>query len=150
MGNTLLLLSFESPPFNEILLLSLPEHSLLYHYQSAGWQRRKYWGRFNLDRQDFSTFGDKQTGAYLLKFSWFPVVRHTLVKGRASPDDPRLKDYWAKRQAAKAGDLTLSKQKLSKRQKGRCPQCFESLFNDEELQIHHRVTWSDTNLHSQG
>ena len=118
--------------------------------KSASWQRRKYWGRFNLDRQDFSTFGDKQTGAYLLKFSWFPVVRHTLVKGRASPDDPRLKDYWAKRQAAKAGDLTLSKQKLSKRQKGRCPQCFESLFNDEELQIHHRVTWSDTNLHSQG
>jgi len=111
--------------------------------KSVGWQRRKYWGRFNLDRQDFSTFGDKQTGAYLLKFSWFPVVRHTLVKGRASPDDPCLKDYWTKRQAAKAGDLTFSKQKLSNRQKGRCPQCFESLFNDEELQIHHRITWSE-------
>jgi RNA-directed DNA polymerase len=111
--------------------------------KSAGWQRCKYWGRFNLDRQDFSTFGDKQTGAYLLKFNWFPIERHTLVKGRASPDDPRLKDYWTKRQAAKAGDLTFSKQKLSKRQKGRCPQCFESLFNDEELQIHHRVTWSE-------
>lgn len=111
--------------------------------KSVSWRRRKYWGRFNLDRQDFSTFGDKQTGAYLLKFSWFPIERHTLVKGRASPDDPRLKDYWTKRQAAKAGDLTLSKQKLSKRQKGRCPQCFESLFNDEELQIHQRVTWSE-------
>ena len=58
-------------------------------------------------------------------------------KGRASPDDPHLKDYWMKRQAAKARDLTFSKQKLAKRQKGRCPECGESLFNDEELQVHH-------------
>jgi RNA-directed DNA polymerase len=47
-----------------------------------------------------------------------------------------------KRQAAKAKNLTLSKQKLSSRQNGRCPQCFESLFNEEEIQIHHRVTLS--------
>jgi len=39
-----------------------------------------------------------------------------------------------KRQAAKARDLTSSKQKLAKRQKGRCRECGESLFNDEELQ----------------
>ena len=70
--------------------------------KSKDWQRRKYWGRFNLDRKDYSTFGDKQTGRYLLKFSWFPIERHILVKGRASPDDPRLTDYWAKRRAAKA------------------------------------------------
>ncbi len=107
--------------------------------KSKAWQRRKYWGRFNLDRRDFSTFGDKRTGGYLLKFSWFPIERHTLVKGRASPDDPNLKDYWVKRQAAKARDLTFSQQKLSHRQKGRCLQCFESLFNGEEIQIHHRL-----------
>ncbi len=111
-------------------------------HKSKAWQRRKYWGRFNLDRRDFSTFGNKQTGGYLLKFSWFPIERHILVKGRASPDDPRLADYWAKRQTAKAKDLTLSKQKLASRQKGRCLQCFESLFNDEEIQIHHRLARS--------
>ena len=82
-------------------------------------------------------FGDKQTGAHLLKFSWFPIERHTLVKGTSSPDDPRLKSYWMERQARSAKDLTLSKQKLAKRQHGRCPQCGESLFNDEELQVHH-------------
>lgn len=82
-------------------------------------------------------FGDKQTGAYLLKFSWFPIERHRLVKGTSSPDDPGLKSYWMERQAAKAKDLTLSKQKLAKRQHGRCPECGESLFNEEELQIHH-------------
>ena len=107
-----------------------------------GWRHRKYWGRFNLERQDYWTFGDKQTGAYLLKFSWFPIERHTLVKGTASPDDPRLKDYWTKRQAAKGKDLTISIQKLAKRQKGRCPECGESLFNDEEIQVHHLLARS--------
>jgi RNA-directed DNA polymerase len=101
------------------------------------WRHHKYWGRFHLDRVDSWVFGDKQTGGYLLKFSWFPIERYTLVKGRSSPDDPRLADYWEKRQAAKARDLTFSKQKFAKRQKGRCPECGESLFNDEELQVHH-------------
>jgi RNA-directed DNA polymerase len=106
------------------------------------WRHRKYWGRFHLERLDPWVFGDKQTGGYLLKFSWFPIERHTLVKGRSSPDDPRLADYWKKRQAAKARDLTFSKQKLAKRQKGRCPECGESLFNDEELQVHHLLARS--------
>jgi RNA-directed DNA polymerase len=110
--------------------------------KSKDWRHRTYWGRFQLDRLDPWVFGNKQTGGHLLKFSWFPIERHVLVKGRASPDDPRLKDYWMKRQAAKAKDLTFSKQKLAKRQKGRCPACGESLFNDEELQVHHQLTRS--------
>ncbi len=105
--------------------------------KAKDWRHRRYWGRLHLERNDPWVFGDKQTGAYLLKFSWFPIERHTLVKGTSSPDDPRLKSYWMERQAAKAKDLTLSKQKLAKRQHGRCPQCGESLFNDEELQVHH-------------
>src|SRR5260370_42276439 len=105
--------------------------------QSIKWQRQRYWGQFNLDRLDSWTFGDKRTGGYLLRFDRFPIERHTLVRGKASPDDPRLKAYWEERQAAKAKDLTFSKQKLAKRQRGRCPQCGESLFNEEELHIHH-------------
>src|SRR5437667_10535076 len=90
--------------------------------KSADWRHRKYWGRFQLDRLDPWVFGDKQTGGHLLKFSWFPIERHVLGKGRASPDDPSLKDYWTKRQAAPAKDLTFSKQKMAKRQRGRCPE----------------------------
>jgi len=110
--------------------------------KSKDWRHRTYWGRFHLDRLDPWVFGNKETGGYLLKFSWFPIERHTLVKGRSSPDDPSLKDYWMKRQAAKAKDLTFSKQKLAKRQKGRCLECGESLFNEEELQVHHRLAKS--------
>jgi RNA-directed DNA polymerase len=110
--------------------------------KSLKWRRHKYWGRLNLDRLDTWTFGDKQTGRYLLKFSWFPIERHVLVSGRASPDNPHLRDYWMKRQASKVKDLTSSRQKLAKRQKGRCLECFESLFNDEELHIHHLIARS--------
>jgi len=110
--------------------------------KSKDWRHQKYWGRLNLDRSDLWVFGDKQTGAYLLKFSWFPIERHPLVKGTSSPDDPRLKEYWTKRQAAKAKDLTFSKQRLAKRQKGRCPECGEALFNDEEFQVHHMLARS--------
>jgi RNA-directed DNA polymerase len=106
--------------------------------KSQEWRHQKYWGRLNLERLDNWTFGDKQTGRYLLKFGWFPIERHALVSGTASPDDPNLKEYWMKRQRDSARDLTNSRQKLAKRQKGRCLECGESLFNDEEVQIHHR------------
>src|SRR6266568_4692541 len=110
--------------------------------KNKDWGHQRYWGRLHLERNDPWVFGDKQTGAHLLKFSWFPIERHVLVKGTASPDDPCLKDYWMKRQARSVKDLTFSKQKLAKRQKGRCPECGESLFNDEELQVHHRLAKS--------
>jgi len=110
--------------------------------KSKDWRYLKYWGHLHLDRNDLWVFGDKQTGAYLLKFGWFPIERHVLVKGTASPDDPCLVDYWTKRQAAKVKDLPFSKQKLAKRQKGRCAECGESLFNDEELQVHHLLARS--------
>jgi RNA-directed DNA polymerase len=118
--------------------------------KSKDWRHRKYWGRFHLDRLDSWVVGDTPTGGYLLKFNWFPIERHTLVKGRSSPDDPRLKDYWVKRQATKAKDLMSSKQKLAKRQKGRCPACGESLFNEEELQGHHLVARSKGGQESYG
>jgi RNA-directed DNA polymerase len=114
------------------------------------WRHRKYWGRFQVERLDPWVFGDKQTGGHLLKFSWFPIERHVLVKGTVSPDDPRLKDYWMKRQAAKAKDLPFSKQKLAKRQQGRCPECGESLFNEEELQVHHLLARSQGGKNSYG
>ncbi len=110
--------------------------------KNKDWRHQRYWGRLHLERNDPWVFGDKQTGAYLLKFSWFPIERHILVKGTASPDDPHLKDYWMKRQARSVKDLTFSKQKLAKRQKGRCPECGESLFNDEELHVHHLLPLS--------
>jgi RNA-directed DNA polymerase len=82
-------------------------------------------------------FGDKQTGQYLRKHSWFKIERHTLVKGTSSPDDPKLKQYWQERTKAKATDFVPSIQKVAEKQNHLCPLCGESLYNDEEIHLHH-------------
>ena len=61
------------------------------------WIVGRYFGKFNKFRNDRWVFGDRDTGAYLPKPSWTDIVRHTLVKGGASPDDPALAGYWAQR-----------------------------------------------------
>ncbi|MFB2770457.1 group II intron reverse transcriptase/maturase [Pelatocladus sp. BLCC-F211] len=103
------------------------------------WREAKYWGRLNLDRYDNWVFGDKQTGRYLLKFSWFPIQRHTLVELYASPDDPNLREYWRKRNKTKVNDQSPGRQKIARRQGYICPVCGESLFNGEELHLHHKT-----------
>jgi RNA-directed DNA polymerase len=101
------------------------------------WLDHKYWGRLNLDRDDIWVFGDKQTGIHLLKFAWFAIERHVLVKGHASPDDPTLRTYWQKRNEKQKSDLSPSWQKIARNQNYTCPVCGQTLFNDEELHKHH-------------
>lgn len=105
--------------------------------KSKQWMNQKYWGRLNLDRKDPWVFGDKQTGQHLLKFAWFKIERHHLVKGTSSPDDPTLKVYWHKRAEKHSTDLTSSWQKIAKNQHFHCPVCGQTLFNDEALHKHH-------------
>ena len=66
-------------------------------HKSKRWIISRYFGAFNPTRRDRWVFGDRDSGAYLLKFAWTKITRHTLVKGWASPDDPALADYWAAR-----------------------------------------------------
>jgi RNA-directed DNA polymerase len=61
------------------------------------WITSRYYGRFNTTRQDRWVFGDRDSGAYLRKFAWTRIVRHQMVAGGASPDDPSLIDYWARK-----------------------------------------------------
>jgi RNA-directed DNA polymerase len=71
--------------------------------KSKGWIVRRYFGRFNTARNDRWVFGNRagtdQRGSvpHLIKVAWTPIVRHQLVTGTASPDDPDLIDYWAAR-----------------------------------------------------
>ena len=88
------------------------------------WISDKYFGRFNRSRKDRWVFGDRDSGAYLLKFSWTKIVRHQLVKGKASPDDPALESYWAQRRR-KGTHLPIDAMtvRLLQAQHGRCPIC---------------------------
>lgn len=105
--------------------------------KSLQWRKAKYWGKLNLNRKDNYVFGDKETGAYLQKFSWTGIQRHTMVTGTNSPDDPSLREYWERREAAKTKTLKPKPQRIAKHQGGKCPICGESLFNEENIEQHH-------------
>ena len=73
--------------------------------KSRHWVVNRYFGSFNRSRRDQWVFGDRDSPAYLLKFSWTNIVRHQLVPGTASPDDRALADYWAERRKRKTPPL---------------------------------------------
>lgn len=102
------------------------------------WKKKRYWGNLDLDREDNWMFGDKKSGKHIIKYSHFKIERHVMVTGISSPDDPTLKEYWENRTREKARELTPSRQKVAKRQDFKCRTCGQTLFNDEELHLHHK------------
>ncbi len=87
------------------------------------WIFHRYFGRFNRSSQDRWVFGDRDTGAYLLRLGWTKIVRHRLVPGGASPDDPTLADYWARRRRRVTSPIDRVSLRLLQAQQGRCPAC---------------------------
>jgi RNA-directed DNA polymerase len=100
--------------------------------KSRKWVTSRYFGRYNKARNDRWVFGDRNTGAYLHKYSWTPIVRHAPVAGRASPDDPALAQYWAdrrRRQQGKTPPLAPATERAVRAQDGQCPLCGEPLLH---------------------
>jgi RNA-directed DNA polymerase len=91
--------------------------------KSKRWIINRYFGMFNKSRRDRWVFGDRDSGAYLLRFGWTKIVRHTMVKGWASPDDPTLIDYWDWRRGRKQPVLDRARWRALRAQQGRCPLC---------------------------
>jgi RNA-directed DNA polymerase len=87
------------------------------------WVIARYFGMFNPARQDKWVFGSRETGFYLRKFAWTKIVRHTMVAGRASPDDPALTGYWDQRRRRTRLPVDPATWHLLRRQRGRCPLC---------------------------
>ena len=104
-------------------------------HKGKRWIVRRYFGRFVPSRRDRWVFGDRDSGAYLLKFAWTKITRHTLVKGWASPDDPALTSYWAARRRRGTPPLDPPRLRLLQQQRGRCPLCGQLLLHaDQEPQ----------------
>jgi RNA-directed DNA polymerase len=98
------------------------------------WVFARYFGRFNKSRQDRWVFGDRASGAYLHKFGWTHIIRHQIVKHRASPDDPTLGEYWARRRRKAALPINPATQRLLAAQDGRCAICNGTLYADRQPQ----------------
>ena len=87
------------------------------------WIIARYFGMFNPARQDKWVLGSRETGFYLRKFAWTKIVRHRMVAGRASPDDPALTGYWQQRRRRDRLPVDPATWHLLRRQRGRCPLC---------------------------
>jgi RNA-directed DNA polymerase len=92
------------------------------------WVVARYFGQFNRSRRDRWVFGDRESGAYMHKFAWTKIVRHQIVKGAASPDDPALSEYWAWRRRKAPPPINNTNLRLLEAQDGRCPVCRDTLF----------------------
>ena len=97
-----------------------------------GWIVGRYFRKFEKFRNDRWVFGDKDTGAYLPRLAWTDIVRHTLVKGGASPDDPALAGYWAQRRQKVKPPLDSYTVRLLSRQDRRCSLCGENLLTPDQ------------------
>ena len=87
------------------------------------WVKARYYGMFHPTRRDRWVFGDRATGAYLIKIVWTPIVRHYMVASTASPDDPELVDYWAARRRLRKPPLNRQGMIQLQQQHGSCPVC---------------------------
>ena len=94
------------------------------------WIIRRYYGTFNKSRQDRWVFGHRDSGAYLHRFAWTKIVRHPMVRGTSSPDDPALTDYWAaRRRRGIPRPIDTATLRLLQSQHGRCPGCGQLLLD---------------------
>ncbi len=110
-------------------------------YKWARWRHRnkprrwvvaRYFGKFNKFRNDRWVFGDRDSGGYLVKFSWTGIERHVPVRGWASPDDPALAGYWARRRQKVKPPLDRHTLRLLSRQAGHCPLCGDHLLTADQ------------------
>jgi RNA-directed DNA polymerase len=102
-----------------------------HHNKPKRWITHRYYGQFHPARKDQWVFGDRDSGAFLLKFSWTKIIRHDLVKGGASPDDPAQASYWASRQRRTWSQPPVghTTRRLLREQHGRCPACGRFLLH---------------------
>jgi hypothetical protein len=97
----------------------------------TSWVVTRYFGMFNKSRRNKWVFGDRDSGAYLQKFAWTRIVRHQMVTGTASPDDPALADYWhaRRRRWTLQPPVDRTTQQLLDSQRARCTVCGQLLLH---------------------
>jgi RNA-directed DNA polymerase len=97
------------------------------------WIVNRYYGAFHKSRRDRWVFGDRDSGAYLHKFAWTSIVRHQMVTGTASPDDPTLTEYWANRRRRTTRlPLDRTSLRLLTEQHGCCVLCGQLLLHADQ------------------
>ena len=102
------------------------------------WARKRGKGSINKDKywKDGWSF-ETEDGFKLAKHSDTPIIRHIKVQDTRSPFDGDW-TYWGQRLSAYS-DLTSRKQKLLKRQKGKCNHCGLHFLPEDITEIDHII-----------
>ena len=114
--------------------------------KSKRWVVARYFGSFHPGRPNRWVFGDRMSGAYLVRFSWTRIVRHQLVPGRASPDDPDLAEYWDRRRRRQPPPLAGRSLGTLRSQRGLCTVCGTLLFDDAGSDADAALEWEQSSL----
>ncbi|MEW6737411.1 MAG: group II intron maturase-specific domain-containing protein [Acidobacteriota bacterium] len=131
---------------HEIVLMLIRWLKRKHSSKGVKWIVRRYFGRIGGDKWVFKAKTlnrqAETVNAYLYRLASTKIIRHTKVKGNASPDDPMLQTYWEERNARYGKSYFVKNSKLYKiaeKQKWSCPICNDMLFNGESIHIHHIV-----------
>lgn len=118
--------------------------------KSKRWIANKYFMPKDNQRWTFYAFVKDRQGhnktITRCKLRDIPIERHIKVAGTASPDDPALQDYWAKRQTRYGKSFwgqSAKRRIIAHNQNWRCPLCHQHLFNGEDLHTHHIIPVKD-------
>lgn len=84
---------------------------------------------------------DPKKNKQLTKMSWIPIVRHRIIKFRATPYDSSLKGYFSSRDEKEFNrNCVKIKQKMAKIQNYKCPICNKSITDfTERLEVQEKV-----------
>ena len=120
--------------------------------KSKKWIVRKYFQTssegWKLKYTTLNRRGDSQP-ITLCKVYSIKIDRYIQVKGRNSPDDPDLNEYWENRKTSFGKKLLAKGSRLhqvANNQNWKCTECKEHLFNGEKLQQHHKIHMKDGGL----
>jgi RNA-directed DNA polymerase len=87
-------------------------------------------------------YGTRNVFKRLYRIEQIPIVRYIKVKGKASPDDPILKEYWENRKN-RISKIYFAKDsklyRLAESQNWKCDLCGNWLFNGEKINRHHII-----------
>lgn len=104
--------------------------------KSKTWSNKKYWHTIDMNNWRFSS----KSGEELYILPMHPetkIVRHTKVKGNASPFDGNT-NYWASRMG-KHPECKPSVARLLKKQRGKCNQCYLTFQPGDKIELDHIV-----------
>jgi RNA-directed DNA polymerase len=101
---------------------------------------RKCWQTVGNRHWIFATNEGIKTGSRLLTYAETPIVRHTKVKGNASPYDGNLV-YWSTRRC-KHPECPKRIAELLRQQEGKCAKCKLHFREDDLLEIDHILSIS--------